>query len=392
MLVSAVRYFKGYVNFSARGKFPERFLNLTSRNGINLWNAVPCSGGLNATMSVYDYKKIRKIAKKSKVVTKISSKHGLPFITQKYKPRIGLLIGACIGIIILLVLSNFVWSISISGVNRISDTYLLEVLQKNGVSVGVYKNNLDVGKIERNISLEIDDIGWMSVNIIGNTVSVEVKEKALKPTLTPNSTPCNIKAKSDGVITKIKASKGITQVLKGSGVTKGDLLVSGIMETKMDTIEYVHANAEVYADVNSKNELNIPCEYQYYSINENKALRNRVHLLWLEFPSSFSFEIFDNCISDYHTSNVFINDTSLPLGLKTETTYELQIQSVKPNKQNVQKIFDNSALIFEVFEKPESTVKSREMKIKKNNGSYVCTTEYVFNENIAEAVEFSVTE
>ena len=59
MLVSIIRFFKGYVNFSASGKFPERFLNLTSHNGINLWNAVPCSGGLNASMWYYVKKKYK---------------------------------------------------------------------------------------------------------------------------------------------------------------------------------------------------------------------------------------------------------------------------------------------------------------------------------------------
>lgn len=66
MLLKLIRWSKGYVDFSASGKFPERFINLTTRNGINVWNLKPTEKGLTATMQVYDYKNIRSIAYKSK--------------------------------------------------------------------------------------------------------------------------------------------------------------------------------------------------------------------------------------------------------------------------------------------------------------------------------------
>lgn len=62
MLLKVIRWSKGYVDFSASGKFPERFINLTTRNGINVWNLKPTEKGLTATMQVYDYKNIRSIA------------------------------------------------------------------------------------------------------------------------------------------------------------------------------------------------------------------------------------------------------------------------------------------------------------------------------------------
>ena len=45
MMVGVIRFFRGYVDFSAEGKFPERFLNITSRNGVSLWNAQPVKNG-----------------------------------------------------------------------------------------------------------------------------------------------------------------------------------------------------------------------------------------------------------------------------------------------------------------------------------------------------------
>ncbi|MEE1319070.1 MAG: sporulation protein YqfD, partial [Ruminococcus sp.] len=255
MMVGVIRFFRGYVDFSAEGKFPERFLNITSRNGVSLWNAQPVKNGLEGSMYISDYRKIRRTAKKSKVKTKITAKHGLPFFTAKYKNRIGLPIGTALGIILLLVLSNFIWSVKITGNESVSTTKIAEILYESGIRTGGYKNNLDVQKICRDTMLDIEEIGWMSVNLTGNIASVEIKEKAQKPELNTNTNPSNIKAKCDGVITDIKATKGTTKVLKGSGVAEGDLLVSGITETKLNTLQYVHAEAEVYADVYSQKEL-----------------------------------------------------------------------------------------------------------------------------------------
>lgn len=392
MLVQLIRFFRGYVDFTAGGKFPERFLNITSRYGINLWNAKPSKHSINASMYISDYRKIRLAAKKSGVKTRIKAKHGLPFFVNKYKPRIGIPIGAAAGVILIIVLSNFIWSVSITGAQTVSETKIKQVLSDNGVKTGGYKNNLDVQKIERDTMLEIDEIGWMSVNITGNIASIEIKEKAQKPKIDSNTTPCNVKAKCDGVITDIKAKKGNVQVKKGSGVAKGDLLISGIIETKMNTIQYVRANAEVFADVVYKKDTSIKSEYEYTFQNGEKTDRNRAFLFWLEFPCSVSFSSYENSVFSETSQNVICNDVVLPLGIKTSTQSELKSVEKKLTKSDAEKIFMNDLLLYEAFKKPKSKVVSRKVNINKTGDEYRCETDYIFNENIAYSEEFSVTD
>ncbi len=392
MLLKLIRFLRGYVDFTAKGKFPERFLNITARYGINLWNSVPSENGLNATMSVSDYRKIRLIAKKSKVKTKITAKHGLPFLTAKYKNRIGIPIGGFVCIILLIVLSNFIWGVSITGTANVSKTHILSLLSEKGIKTGGYKNNIDVQKIEREIMLEVQEIGWMSINITGNVVSVEIMEKSEKPQLNENQTPCNIKARCDGVITKISARKGTTEVLKGSGVVKGDLLVSGITQTKMNTVQYVRAEAEIFADVISEKELKLPTKYNYTNLSGASTNRTRTFFLWCELPISISFNSYDKSIFTQQIENCTLNNVVLPIGIKTETTYEMTEAEKNIDEKTARKIFENSILLYEVFEKPNSTVKSRQFNIKKTKNNYNCEISYTFNENIAQSVEFNVTE
>jgi similar to stage IV sporulation protein len=396
MLVNLVRFIRGYVHFSAEGKFPERFLNLTSRYGISLWKVAPASGGLTGQMYVGDYKQIRKTARKAKVRLKITQKHGLPFLIAKYKSRLGIPVGAVAGILLILFLSNFIWSISITGTQTISDTRLKEVMSAYGVSIGAYKNNINAKSVQRNTMLEISEIGWMSVNITGNVVSVEVKEKAEKPELNTNTNPCNLKAKCDGVITKTNVRSGVTEVVLGSGVAKGDLLVSGIMQSDSEAllqyVEYVRASGEIYADVNSTKELTLPKEYDYYSITENKSERNRLAFLWTDFPINISISSYQNFARCFQEESLCINNTVLPIGIKKQTDLELNLNKITLDASSAQSAFENEALLYEVFEKGESTLVSRSFEVTNSQNSYNCTINYTFNENIAESVDFSVTE
>lgn len=57
MLLKIIRFLRGSVDFTASGKFPERFMNITAKNGVNLWNPVPKNNAISASMYLSDYKK-----------------------------------------------------------------------------------------------------------------------------------------------------------------------------------------------------------------------------------------------------------------------------------------------------------------------------------------------
>ncbi len=392
MLLWLIRFFKGWVEFKAIGRFPERLLNITSRYGVNLWNAHPKKGAIYASMSVSDYRKIRPIARKARVRTEIEKRHGLPFYVAKYKPRAGLAVGALLGVGLLLFLSNFVWTIQVRGTQNLSETEVKNILSQNGLNIGSFKGSIDVDKLKRGTLLEINELGWLSVNLTGSVASVELKEKTEKPEINLPTNPCNIKARCDGVITKINAQNGISVVKTGSGVAKGDLLVSGTVETKLETTRYLHARADVFADVNSNKELSIPKQFDYYSLTENKSDRKRLHFFWLDFPLTFSFSLYNDSAYTVSSNSFCLNGVALPFGTSTETAHELTVKNADISPDVAEEIFVNQLLLYEIFEKQDSTVKTRNLNIASKENSYSCRVEYVFNENIAESVDFSVTE
>lgn len=392
MLLEIIRFFRGNVDFTASGKFPERFINITAKNGVNIWNPVPAKNAISASMYLSDYKKIRTLAKKSRVKTKITAKHGMPFIVNRYKARTGLFAGAVFGIILCIFLSNFIWSVKISGTEEISNTYLESLLSDNGISVGVWKNNLDVDQIERNIQRKCGDVRWMSINITGSLVTVEVKETYKKPKLDTSKNPCNVKAVKDGVITRIQAYNGKPVVTKGSGVVNGQVLVSGLDETKQGDMRYLRANAKVFADITEQRTLSIPKKVTYSYAGENYVDRKNFRFLWLDFPCNLAFENYDNFVSTVHGENLFINDVVLPVGFKIQTDRELVTEDYTISKSSAQEIVKTDCILYEIFAKSESTVVSRNISVKENKSGYNFTADYIFNENIACQVDFDVTE
>lgn len=392
MLLEIIRFFRGNVDFTASGKFPERFINITAKNGVNIWNPVPAKNAISASMYLSDYKKIRTLAKKSRVKTKITAKHGMPFIVNRYKARTGLFAGAVFGIILCIFLSNFIWSVKISGTEEISNTYLESLLSDNGISVGVWKNNLDVDQIERNILRKCGDVRWMSINITGSLVTVEVKETYKKPKLDTSKNPCNVKAVKDGVITRIQAYNGKPVVTKGSGVVNGQVLVSGLDETKQGDMRYLRANAKVFADITEQRTLSIPKKITYSTATDNYVDRKNLKFLWIDFPCNLAFESYENSVSTVHGENLFINDVVLPVGFKIQTDRELVTEDYTISKSSAQEIVKTDCILYEIFAKSESTVVSRNISLKENKSGYNFTADYIFNENIACQVDFDVTE
>ena len=362
MLNGIFRFIKGSVCFEGEGKFPERFLNLTVRSGINLWNARPSKKGISGCMSASDYRKIRPVAKKSRLRLRVTKKRGLPFIIAKYRHRKGLFAGAAAGTALIIFLSCFVWTIEINGCETVSEARLISVLSENGLSRGSLRQGIDVSKIKRDTLLRVDELGWMSINLSGGRAVVEVREKAKKPEINTHAKPCNIKASSDGIITDCKVRNGTLTVTKGSGVLKGEMLVSGVVGSEQNTVRYICADADIFADVTSEKELYFPKSFNY-----NFSL-----------PCNMAYQSFGSAVYTDSTQSLVLNGVKLPLGLKTETAREVSEKTVTPGKKQVRAAAENQLALYEAFE--------------KGGSGYNCAANYIFNENIAKTVDFTVNE
>lgn len=137
--------------------------------------------------------------------------------------------------------SKFIWNIQIEGIDRISEERIKEVLEENGIKIGMLRSKINQKEIINKVRLEEDDIAWMNIDLRGTNVIVEIAETTEKPEIVSLDEYCNIVATKDAKIVKVTAGSGTIVTNVGDDVTKGSILIGGWMEGKYTGTRYVHA-------------------------------------------------------------------------------------------------------------------------------------------------------
>ena len=245
-----LNYIIGFVNITVEGFFVERFINNCKNNKIFLWSIKRKKTTLvTANISIREFKRIRKIAKRTKCKVNINCKKGLPIITHKYRKRKLLIILFIPIIFTILLTSRYIWNIEVIGLNNIEKSEILQQLGEEGINIGKRKSTIDAKSIINNIRLKRDDISWMSLEFKGTNAIVTIVEADKKPDIINKEEYCNVIADKDGIITKITADAGTAIAKVGDVVKKGDILIGGYMEGKYTGIKNVHAKGKIEARV-----------------------------------------------------------------------------------------------------------------------------------------------
>ena len=134
--------------------------------------------------------------------------------------NLGLVIAIFVGCVFYLFSNNYIWQICIFGTKDLTQNDVLQVLNQNGVKIG--KLNVKSAKEIETILLEnYDKIAQVSVIKQGTAIVINLSEK-----LVYNATTFEpIKAKFNGIITKINLITGTTNIKVGDYVNAGDDLI-----------------------------------------------------------------------------------------------------------------------------------------------------------------------
>ena len=238
--------FVGSVAFEVRGSGVEHFLNCCMKNDIYISNIEFFDDYARMQCSVSNYKKIQKLKTKN-IKRKIIKKKGIRFYLFKQRKRIGLTLGAILMISMLIFLSGFVWKIDVVGNTKVSSDVILETLGEGGFVEGIRKEKLDFHAIKNHVLRKLPDVSSILISLDGCCAKVEITERELPPIREDKSKPSNLIAKCDGQIVKMEIVKGKPIATVGSGVVKGELLVSGLYNDKKDNIIIEHSSGKVFA-------------------------------------------------------------------------------------------------------------------------------------------------
>lgn len=383
MLLDLLRMVRGSVEFSVSGKYPERFINITSRHRVRLWNVHRSEGRFTACMYRSDYRKIRPLARGAGVRLKVIGKNGVPKMLYRYRDRVGVLIGVCAFVLSIFVMSLFVWSIDITGLETLSRSQMNDVLREHGLYVGAFKPSLDVQRLSRDVMIERHEIGWMAVNMTGSFASVEIKEEAVPPEVDDVYSPCNVKARSDGVIVRIEAAEGETAVMEGSGVVEGQILVSGVRTDEQGTHRLVHADARVMARTTRQASFSMSEQMKLLRPNGESTERRMLDFLGLRLPYRVGSVDSPHAVSNTDTEAPAPLGITLPLSVVTDHVHALSEEETALDDHSAEELLKREARLYEAFALQNCVIEARDYQLKHNGSVYTLYVTFTCVEDIA---------
>jgi len=252
---------KSYITVSLVGSYIEEFMNKLMKENIMVWNVINKDGVIFFDLSPHYYKKTAEIALSHGMRTKVEYRRGSYFIVRRYKKRYGVFFGAVAFLGIIVLFSNFIWDVRVSGNQAVSNAQITEILEKHGIRSGVLISDFSSAKekAELAIVLELDRLAWVNVERVGSRVNIKVSERLeAEADEIPITSPCNIVAGKSGQIVETEVYRGTLLIEKGSGINQGDIIVSGVVEDGTGNIILSHASAKIIAECEEEVEFVMP--------------------------------------------------------------------------------------------------------------------------------------
>jgi similar to stage IV sporulation protein len=248
----------GSVRVKAQGKGVERLINACVRNDIAIWN-VKKHGDHIATFFILlkDVRRLRVVARKSDCKLYFVGKAGFPFFLKKMLMNSGFLVGVCFFFVIVFLLSNMIWGIEIKGAKPETEYRILKELKQMGVEKGAFQFLIDDPEtIQKKLTDRIDVLTWIGVELKGTTLYFQVVEKN-QPKEPEKIGVRHLVAKKKAVITGMFVEEGQPLVSVNDHVTKGQLLVSGIIGKEGQT-KLVPARGKIFGETWYKSTVVLP--------------------------------------------------------------------------------------------------------------------------------------
>ena len=254
-------YITGAVTVSVPWESATPFLDLCLVRGAVYTDFLASEEGISLTLRLSPSRGLLREAEARGISFEVVKRRGIPVLFSRYRFRFGIPLGILLATLLVFFAGRVVWDIRIEGNERISSAAVRQLLADQGVRVGSYIPALNTDRIENRILLSTDQISWISVNLVGNVAEVQIREREAQEVRQRLTLPANLVAKKSGLVEEVRIFRGKVMVSAGKTVEKGDLLVSGLYDSRMVGFRYTRASGQVMARVTDEYFIEIPYEY-----------------------------------------------------------------------------------------------------------------------------------
>ncbi len=246
MLREMVDLLRGQVTGRVESGFPERVLNLCAEYGVRFWDLRwESAAAFTFTLTRRDWKRLRRLTARLDCDLTAVRWRGTPFFLGRLRHRYGLWITFGLCALALFLGSFYIWDIEIQGNERVPDHVILRALENHGVGFGAFGYGVNSPTLRNDLLLDVPELSYIAVNVRGCRAYVQVRERVQPPEIISKQRPGNTVAAKDALVTAIWPLDGEKQVLPGTMVKAGQLLISGVVDSGYGGVRYLRGMGEV---------------------------------------------------------------------------------------------------------------------------------------------------
>ncbi len=379
MIIRIIRYLQGYIKIRIAGYAPERFLNLCANRGILLWGLVREGENYTCFVTAKGFMELGAVTRKTKTTVHILEKHGMYFFLRFFRKRKLFFVGLGTSVAIFTALSFFIWDITISGNYSHSKEELLEFLREQSVQVGSAKSSLSGEEIIRLLRTNYPDIVWVSVQIKGTRLFIDLRENetANLDTISEDANASDLLASAAGTVTAIITRQGTPLVKVGDTVEAGQLLVQGRLEIAGDngevvSYQYCHADAdiEIKSTVRYSDTMELAYKKKIFTGKKNHHLILSLFGKEIDLGGKIRYAHYESNMKS-HTLRLGSN-FYLPITFSVETFQEYTLKEAEYTKKEAEELMKEKLTQFcENLEKKGVQILEKDVRIEYKGESCI---------------------
>lgn len=382
-------YLRGYVTLEFCGASPGWALNRLSEAKIAFWD-IQWMDALTVQVKVFRGKEQEacRLAELAMCDSRILGSFGIFKVTSNLLHRPVLLAMLFVCLTSILILPCFVFFFDVEGNETVPEELILRELENAGVSVGTYGPNIYPRRVKDHMIEALPKLQWVTVMQRGCRAAVIVREREDVPETQTKKGLANVIAAQGGVITQQSVFTGQAQYQIGDTVSKGDILVSGIVDLER-TYLLERANAEVFARTWRQIPVCIPSSYM-----EKTSIGETSRCIWVILGGK-RIKIFGNSGISYDSCDKMINTKkltlpkglSLPVSLEIETFTFYKKTEREMQKKTAEQLLKQYASSCVTEQMQAGEILRETYALKKQKGTYCLDATLECHEMIARVVE-----
>lgn len=369
------------IRFAVSGRGAQHFLSAAAARRVRLEN-IRCTGtGYEATAAGADLVVLYELADKGGWELTVRTRRGPGRFVERLLARPGVPAGAVLFLVLVRLLTGFVWAVDFGGVEPETIPALRQLLAEQEIWEGAWLTKEKLSTAQNALSAQSELFGWTSLNFTGGCLVLESAPAEFRQ-VQPQPSAKSLTAKAGGEVLSVEVESGFALVKPGQYVTAGQELAASQKLDRNGTPVTQAARGRVIARVTAQYSAEIPLKQTGFMLTGRRQEQTTLHLLGTTRQSEEP-DIFAEGITQIEWLPLTAGRLALPGCRCRVTRWEQAEQTVFHSEETALALArrDCRRQLGEQF--PDAVIREQQMAQECDGKIARCTVQYVFAADIA---------